>query len=70
MFTGRDVVAVPSRPPARSWHTPKESANQTLALDSYECQQGHQAAASRLGYELDVMSHPLDDCCNGPTRRP
>src|SRR4029453_6907271 len=39
MCTGRDVVAVPSRPPALSWHTPKESANQTLALDRYECQQ-------------------------------
>jgi hypothetical protein len=29
---------VPSRPPAVSWHTHRESANQTLALDTWECQ--------------------------------
>jgi len=29
---------VPSRPPAGSWHTHSESANQTLALDICECQ--------------------------------
>ena len=31
---------VPSRPPALSWHTHSESANQTLALDICECQRG------------------------------
>jgi hypothetical protein len=35
---------VPSRPPALSWHTHGESANQTLALDIPECQRGYGGA--------------------------
>jgi hypothetical protein len=31
---------VPSRPASLSWHTHRESANQTLALDIWECQRG------------------------------
>src|SRR5829696_10073041 len=41
---GRNVVAVPLRPPSPAgWHTPGESANPTLALCLYECQQAIRA---------------------------
>jgi Methyltransferase domain len=36
---------VPSRPPARSWHTHRESANPTLALVICECQRGLASSA-------------------------
>ena len=39
---------VPSRPASLSWHTHKESANQTLALDVCECQRGRPSRTSSI----------------------
>jgi hypothetical protein len=46
---GRDVVAGAIPAASVNWHTHRESANQTLALDICECQRGRSRALPNFG---------------------